>query len=217
MANEREAFQSKIWSKAVGHAETFLIKLQTKNDRSKYFSVPTFCSFWESWCEGPSCGRCDIFSRTRNLSHLICWWKQPWVWNSNRSQHLRGLATNLSCFKNKLVKVRGFDTYKKTETKKEHKEVTVFSETVDNGVDFKEEGERVLILLLRTILYFPFFLLQNCLLTTTKPTIRTDFISTNLIIPAISKVPWQKTRGFEMWNFWPWRRSRESPRSSIFH
>ena len=32
---QREAFQSKIWSEAVGHAETFLLKLQINNDRSK--------------------------------------------------------------------------------------------------------------------------------------------------------------------------------------
>ena len=32
---KREAFQSKIWSKAVGHAETFLLTSQFNNDRSK--------------------------------------------------------------------------------------------------------------------------------------------------------------------------------------
>ena len=49
----------------------FLI-LQINNDRSKYFSVPTFCgSFWESWCQSPGCRRCVVFSRTRNLSHYI--------------------------------------------------------------------------------------------------------------------------------------------------
>ena len=49
-----------------------LLILQSINDRSKQFLVPTFCcSFWESWCESPSCGRCVVFSRTRTLSHYI--------------------------------------------------------------------------------------------------------------------------------------------------
>ena len=62
--------------KQLGHAESFLLILQINNDRSKQFSVPTFfCSFWESWCACPSCGQCVIFSRTRNLSHYISWWK----------------------------------------------------------------------------------------------------------------------------------------------
>ena len=43
----------------------------------------------------------------------------------------------------KLVKVRGFDTYKTTEKKKEHKEDTVFTETGDDDVEFIEEGEGV--------------------------------------------------------------------------
>ena len=43
--------------------------------------------------------------------------------------------------KNKLVKGCGFDTYKITEKKKEHKEDTVFTETGDDDVEFIEEDE----------------------------------------------------------------------------
>ena len=43
----------------------------------------------------------------------------------------------------KLVKGRGFDTYKTTEKKKEHKEDTVFTGTVDDDVEFIEEDEGV--------------------------------------------------------------------------
>ena len=43
----------------------------------------------------------------------------------------------------KLVEGRGFDTYKTTEKKKEHKEDTVFTETGDDDVEFIEEDEGV--------------------------------------------------------------------------
>ena len=43
----------------------------------------------------------------------------------------------------KLVKGRGFDTYKTTEKKKEHKEDTVSTETSDDDVEFIEEDEGV--------------------------------------------------------------------------
>ena len=43
----------------------------------------------------------------------------------------------------KLVKRRGFDFYKTTEKKKEHKEDAVFSETGDDDVEFIEEDEGV--------------------------------------------------------------------------
>ena len=43
----------------------------------------------------------------------------------------------------KLVKGRGFDTYKTREKKKEHKEDTVFSETSNGDVEFIEEGQGV--------------------------------------------------------------------------
>ena len=42
-----------------------------------------------------------------------------------------------------LVKGRGFDTYKTTENKKEHKEDTVFNEPGDDDVEFIEEDEGV--------------------------------------------------------------------------
>ena len=43
----------------------------------------------------------------------------------------------------KLVKGRGFDTYKTTEKKKEHKHDAVFTETGDDDVEFIEEDEAV--------------------------------------------------------------------------
>ena len=44
----------------------------------------------------------------------------------------------------KLVKGRGFDTYKTTEKKKEHKGDTVFTDTGDDDVEYIEKGEGVL-------------------------------------------------------------------------
>ena len=43
----------------------------------------------------------------------------------------------------KPVKGRGFDSYKTTKKKKEHKEDTVFTKTVDDDVEFIEEGKGV--------------------------------------------------------------------------
>ena len=43
----------------------------------------------------------------------------------------------------KLVNGRGFDTYKTTEKKTEHKEDAVFTETGDDDVEFIGEDERV--------------------------------------------------------------------------
>ena len=43
----------------------------------------------------------------------------------------------------KLVKGRGFDTYKKTEKKKEHQEDTLFTGTGDDDVEYREEDEGV--------------------------------------------------------------------------
>ena len=43
----------------------------------------------------------------------------------------------------KLVKRRGFDTYKTTEKKKEHEEDTVFTEKVGDDIESIEEGEGV--------------------------------------------------------------------------
>ena len=45
--------------------------------------------------------------------------------------------------KSKLVKERGFDTYKTTEKKKKHKEDTVFTGTGDDDVEFLGKGEGV--------------------------------------------------------------------------
>ena len=43
----------------------------------------------------------------------------------------------------RLFKGRGFDSYKTTNNKKEHKEDTVFTETVDDDVEFVGEDEGV--------------------------------------------------------------------------
>ena len=45
--------------------------------------------------------------------------------------------------KNKLIKGRGFDTYKTTEKKREHKEDAVFTETRDDDVEIIKEDEEV--------------------------------------------------------------------------
>ena len=145
MASRRESFQSKIWSEAAGHSETFLQIMQINNDRSKYFSAPTFCcNFWVSWCESPSCERCDVFSRTRNVSHYIFWWKNSieFEFQTDRKVYVDLRQTYLA-LKNKLVKGRGPDTYKTTEKKKEQKEDTVFTETGEDDVEFIEEDEGV--------------------------------------------------------------------------
>ena len=54
-----------------------------------------------------------------------------------------GLRQTYLALKTKLVKGRGFFTYKTTEKKKDHKEDTVFTETGDDDVEFIEEGEVV--------------------------------------------------------------------------
>ena len=48
----------------------------------------------------------------------------------------------------KLVKGRGFDSYKTTKKEKEHKEDTAFNGTGDDDVEFIEEDEECLILLM---------------------------------------------------------------------
>ena len=45
--------------------------------------------------------------------------------------------------KSKLLKGHGFDAYKTTVKKKEHKENTAFTETGNNDAEFLEEGEGV--------------------------------------------------------------------------
>ena len=89
----------------------------------------------------------------------------------------------------KLVKGRSSDTYKTTEKRKEHKEDTVFTEAGDDDVEFIEEDE------VSASEYsseqfspFHFFLMQIFTLATTKSTIRTDFLLTNLTFLTISKV-----------------------------
>ena len=61
---------------------------------------------------------------------------------TDRNVYVDLRQTNLA-LKIKLTKGRGFDTYKTTEKKKEHKEDTVFTETGENDVEFLEEDERV--------------------------------------------------------------------------
>ena len=53
------------------------------------------------------------------------------------------LRQTFLALKIKLVKRRGFDSYKTTEKKKEHKEDAVFTETDDDDVEFIEEDEGV--------------------------------------------------------------------------
>ena len=94
----------------------------------------------------------------------------------------------------KLVKGRGIDTYKTKEKKKEHQEDTVLTETGDDDVEFKEVDKVVPHFTHVNIFHIPFFLMQNCTLTTTKSTIRADFMLTNLTFLTFSKVHWQITR-----------------------
>ena len=61
--------------------------------------------------------------------------------HTNRNVYVDLRQTYLA-LKIKLVRGRGFDTYKTTEKHKEHKEDTVFTETSDDDVEFLEEGER---------------------------------------------------------------------------
>ena len=63
---------------------------------------------------------------------------------TDRNVYVRSQQTYIA-LKIKLVKGRGFDTYKTTEKKKEHKEDTDFTETSDDDVEFIEEGEKCLI------------------------------------------------------------------------
>ena len=170
--------------------------MQIINDRSRYISVPTFCySFLESWCENPSCGRCVVFSRTPNLSTTSPDEKSiEFEFQTDRNVYVDLRQTYLA-LKNKLVKGRGFESYRTTENKKEHKEDAVFTETGDDDVESIEEDEGVPhITHVNNILHSIFFVNQNCTLTTTKSTIRTDFMLANLTFLTISKVHCQITR-----------------------
>ena len=94
----------------------------------------------------------------------------------------------------KLVKGRVFDTYKTTEKKKEHKEDAVFTETGEDDVEFIEEDKGVpLITHVNNILH-SIFSNAELYITTTKSTIRTDFMLTNLTFLTISKVHCQNAR-----------------------
>ena len=61
---------------------------------------------------------------------------------TDRNVYVDLRQTNLA-LKIKLVKGRGFDTYKTTEKEREHKEDTVLTEVGDDDVEFKEEDEGV--------------------------------------------------------------------------
>ena len=74
------------------------------------------------------------------------------------------------------MKGKGFDTYKTTEKKKEHKEDTVFTETGDDNVKFREEDEGLPHITHVNNIVHSNFLMQKCTLTTTKTTIQTDFM-----------------------------------------
>ena len=94
----------------------------------------------------------------------------------------------------KLFKGYGFDTYKTTEKKKEHNEDTVFTETGDYDVEFIEEDEGLPDITHVSNVLHCIFLMQNCTITTTKSTNRTDFMLTNLTFLTISKIHCQITR-----------------------
>ena len=64
------------------------------------------------------------------------------VFQTDRNVYVDLRQTYLA-LKNKLVKGRGFNTYKATEKKKEHKEDAVFTETGDDDVEFIEDDEGV--------------------------------------------------------------------------
>ena len=64
------------------------------------------------------------------------------VFQTDRNVYADFRQTYLA-LKTKLVRGRGFDTYKTTEKKKEHKKDTVSTETGDNDVEFIEEDEGV--------------------------------------------------------------------------
>ena len=59
-----------------------------------------------------------------------------------------GLRQTYLALQLKLLKGRGFDTYKTTKKKKKHKEDTIFTETGDDDVEFKKGARECLILLM---------------------------------------------------------------------
>ena len=60
---------------------------------------------------------------------------------TDRNVYVVDLRQTYLALKTKLAKGRGFDAYKTTENKKEHKEDTVFIETGNDDVEFREEDE----------------------------------------------------------------------------
>ena len=93
-----------------------------------------------------------------------------------------------------LAKGRGFDTYKTTQRKKEHKEYTVFTETGDDDVELIEEDEGVPHITHVNNVLHSIFSNAELYITTTKSTNRADCMLTNLTFLAKSKVHCQITR-----------------------
>ena len=84
--------------------------------------------------------------------------------------------------------------FTKQQKKKEHKEDIVFTEKGDDDVEFIEEDEGVPHYTHVNNILDSIFLMQNCTLTTTKSTLRTDLMLANLTFLTISKVHCQITR-----------------------
>ena len=65
-----ESFQQNLQNKSIGLKDTFLQSFL--NIHVGKFSVPTFCgSFWKTWRESPSCGRCLVVPRKTMLSNYL--------------------------------------------------------------------------------------------------------------------------------------------------
>ena len=136
---------------------------------------------------------------------------------TDRNVHVDFRQTYLA-LKIKLVKGRGFDSYKTTETKKEHKEDAVFTETGDDDLVFIEEDERVPdITHVINILHSMF---SNAKLYTNNHQIHNlnglyahhSHMSNNF-----QKYIVRLQGSLALWSVWLWRWSRESRRRSIFH
>ena len=118
----------------------------------------------------------------------------------------------------KLVKRRGFDTYKTTKRKKGHREDTVFTETGDDDVDFIKEGEGVPHF--TPVNSIPHSIFSNAELYNNNH----DFYNSNGLHAHKSHfsnsfkstlTDYKGLLHFEM--AWLWRGSKESPRRSMFH
>ena len=93
----------------------------------------------------------------------------------------------------KLVKGRGFDTYKTTEKEKEHKEDTVFAETGDDDVEFIEEVEGVPHFTLVNNILHSIFSNAELYINNHEIYNSNGFLLTNLTFLTISKVHCQRT------------------------